>query len=423
MSRLRVLLIAEACNPTWPSVPLVGYNFARALAERDDLDITLATHVKNLPALRDDPLARRVRLHVIDNEWLARPMYRLATRLRGGDKLAWTINTALAWPSYVAYEHQTWRDFRRELRSCRFDLIHRLTPLSPTLPSPLAAWSNVSMLVGPLNGGLPWPKDYPDLAHQEREWLAPLRPAYRALPYYRSTYRHLAGVIAGSRNTAGEVPRGFRGQRFYLPENGIDPATFSIAAAWTPPAQRFRFITVGRLVPYKGLPLTLEAFAGSTTLRQCELHVVGDGPLRPWAEQFIREHQLTDCVRLTGWVRQQELSHLMRQCQAFVFPSLREFGGGVVLEAMASALPPIVVDYGGPGELVSPECGVPLPLQPRDRLVADLRATMQRLATDPGACRRLAAAAVERVRRDFTWASKAARVVGFYRATLAASAR
>lgn len=423
MSRLRILLIAEACNPTWPSVPLVGYNFARALASRDDLDITLATHIKNVSALRDDPLARQVRLHVIDNEWLARPMYRLATLLRGGDKLAWTLNTALAWPSYIAFEHQVERDFRRELRAGQFDLIHRLTPLSPTLPSPLAGRTHVPMLIGPLNGGLPWPKDYPDLARQEREWLAPLRPAYRALPYYRSTYRYLAGVISGSRHSASELPRSFRGRRFYLPENGIDPDRFAIAAAWTPPRQRFRFITVGRLVPYKGLPLMLEAFAGSTALRTCELEVVGDGPLRTWAEQFVREHQLGDRVHWAGWVKQDELSSLMRRGQAFVFPSLREFGGGVVLEAMASALPPIIVDYGGPGELVTAECGLPLRMQPRDQLVADLRTAMERLAADHNECRRLAAAAVRRVRDEFTWDTKAGRIVEFYRATLAGTSQ
>ena len=48
--RTRVLLIAEACNPTWTSVPLVGYQVARALAARQDLDVTLATHVRNRPA-------------------------------------------------------------------------------------------------------------------------------------------------------------------------------------------------------------------------------------------------------------------------------------------------------------------------------------------------------------------------------------
>ena len=49
--------------------------------------------------------------------------------------------------------------------------------------------SNVPMLIGPLNGGLPWPADYPDLRKQEREWLVRVRGIYRWLPYYRSTYR------------------------------------------------------------------------------------------------------------------------------------------------------------------------------------------------------------------------------------------
>ncbi|MFT5525232.1 MAG: putative fused transcriptional regulator/phosphomethylpyrimidine kinase, partial [Pirellulaceae bacterium] len=54
--KTRVLLIVEACNPTWTSVPLVGYNFARALVEREDLELTIATHVRNEEAIRDDEI-------------------------------------------------------------------------------------------------------------------------------------------------------------------------------------------------------------------------------------------------------------------------------------------------------------------------------------------------------------------------------
>src|SRR5438270_8227363 len=97
---LRVLLIAEACNPTWTSVPLVGYNFARALAERDDLEVTLVSQVRNRAALRADPIAARARLQFIDNEWVARPLYLLSRLLRGGSALSWTTDTAMAWPSY-----------------------------------------------------------------------------------------------------------------------------------------------------------------------------------------------------------------------------------------------------------------------------------------------------------------------------------
>src|SRR4051794_26633628 len=99
--RLRVLLLAEMCNPAWTSVPLVGYNFARALAARPELDVTIATQVRNEPALRDDPLCDLADVHFIDSEHIAGPIHRLAKLLRGGAKAAWTIDTASMWPSYL----------------------------------------------------------------------------------------------------------------------------------------------------------------------------------------------------------------------------------------------------------------------------------------------------------------------------------
>lgn len=421
--RLRVLLIAEACNPTWTSVPLVGYQFARALAARPDLDVTLATHVRNRPALTTDPIRDLARISYIDNEWLARPLHRLSRLVRGGQGLSWTIDTAMAWPAYMAFEKQLFRRFERQLTSGGFDLIHRITPLSPTIGSPLAALTNVPMLIGPLNGGLPWPADYPALRQQEREWLVPLRGLYRRLPFYGSTYRHLAGVIAGSRHTATEAPPWFAGQRFYLPENGVDPARFPIADRWPEPRGRFTFITVGRLVPYKGADLILEAMAGSPALRQCSLVVVGDGPQRAALTAQVRQLGLESNVDVVGWVEQSRLANALGSAQAFVFPSLREFGGGVVLEALAKGLPSVVVDYGGPAELVTPDCGMLLPMRPRPELVASLRQAMEALAEDPARCRAMGAAACRKVREEFTWDVKADRLAAMYRQTLAARAK
>ena len=219
---LRVLVIAEACNPQWTSVPLVGYSVARALAEHPGLEVTVVTQIRNRPALQGDPLTRLAKVVFVDNEWVARPLSTLSTILRRGNSLSWTTDMALGWPSYMVFEQEVYRLFRRQFDEHAFDLIHRVTPLSPTMGSPLASLVDVPMIVGPLNGGLPWPKDYPELRAQEREWLVPLRSAYKCLPYYRSTYGHLAGVISGSRHTATEVPNGFTGRRFYLPENGID---------------------------------------------------------------------------------------------------------------------------------------------------------------------------------------------------------
>ncbi len=412
MPTRRVLVIAEACNPTWSSVPLVGYNFVRALAERQDLELTVCTNPRNREAIENDPLKKLAEIVYIDNEWVAAPLYRLASLLRGGKGGGWTIAMATGWPSYLAFEAQVYERFGRALRAGRFDLIHRITPLTPTYPSPLAARTRVPMLIGPLNGGLPWPKEYPELRRREREWLVPFRRAYRALPYFRSTYRTLAGVIAGSHHTAMEIPSSFKGARCYMPENGIDPIRFPLANGWRAPQGRFTFVTVGRLVPYKAFDLVIEAMAGSPRLRDCRLVVIGDGPERQQLEGQAARAQLTG-VEFSGWLDQTAVGRTLAGAQAFAFPSLREFGGGVVLEAMASGLVPVVVDYGGPAELVG-DAGIRLPLVPRAELVIELRRAMERLVEDHALCKRLGSAAVARIRADFTWEAKASQLVEIY---------
>jgi glycosyltransferase involved in cell wall biosynthesis len=171
-------------------------------------------------------------------------------------------------------------------------------------------------------------------------------------------------------------------------------------------------------VPYKGADLIIEAMADSKALRCCNLVVVGDGPQRGALEEQVRRRGLEDNVRIAGWVSQPRLASELGTAQAFVFPSLREFGGGVVLEALAKGLPSVVVDYGGPAELVTPECGELLPMQPRAKLIASLRQSMERLVADPARCRAMGAAACRRVRDHFTWDVKAERIVQMYKETL-----
>ena len=120
-------------------------------------------------------------------------------------------------------------------------------------------------------------------------------------------------------------------------------------------------------------------------------------------------------MTFTGWIEHAKLQEHLRGAQIFAFPSLREFGGGVVVEAMASGLPPIVVDYGGPGEIVSDDCGIRLPMAPRDELVDGLAEAMTAVLRDPERCRRMSSAGLERVRNRFAWPKKAAQIVAIYR--------
>ncbi len=415
---IRLLLLAEACNPDWTSVPLVGYNVARALANRPELHITLATHPRNKASLEKDPISEKVEILYPDNEYVAATLFRIAQLLRGGKGKGWTTNTAFESISYLFFEKELHQLVRKRLADGDFDLIHRVTPVTPTVGSPMASWTNVPMILGPLNGGLPWPPEYPQLRKQENEILVPLRKAYKLMPYYGSTYRRIKACISGSQHTASEIPSTFHGERYILPENGVDPAKFRLAESWNSPVGKFRFVTVGRLVPYKGLWLTLAAMRESEILKSCELIVIGDGPDREKLLQMACDFGLEHCVRFLGHLDQKALSLEMRSSQCFVFPSLREFGGGVVLEAMACGLPSIIVDYGGPRDLIDSSSGILLPMQQELRMIPSLREAMERIVRDPELCKSLAANALARIGSEFTWDVKAAKLENIYRKTL-----
>jgi glycosyltransferase involved in cell wall biosynthesis len=164
------------------------------------------------------------------------------------------------------------------------------------------------------------------------------------------------------------------------------------------------------------MDLIIQGMAESPALRRdAELHVIGQGPLRAAMEAQTAEYGLESNVTFVGFVEHKKLQDRLHQAQAFVFPSLREFGGGVVIEAMACGLPPIVVNYGGPGELVTEECGIRLPMAPREQLVTHLVRAMEAMLHEPERCRRMSLASIDRVRCDFTWPQKAAQIVSIYR--------
>jgi glycosyltransferase involved in cell wall biosynthesis len=77
----------------------------------------------------------------------------------------------------------------------------------------------------------------------------------------------------------------------------------------------------------------------------------------------------------------------MQYCHysAFVFPSLHDSSGNVILEALSQALPVICLNTGGPGEILSPSCSIKISVKNRSKaeVVSDLAAAMRNLADNP----------------------------------------
>jgi glycogen(starch) synthase len=414
----RVLIIAEAANPEWASVPLIGWNLSQALAKVADTH--LVTHVRNRAAILGKGLIEGRDFTTIDNEKIAAPLYKLGEKLRGGAGKGWTTSTAFSSIAYYSFEAELWRQFSGRLISREFDIVHRITPLSPTSQSLIAKRlkkMDVPFVLGPLNGGVPWPKNFKSRQIAEHEWLSYFRGLFRLMPAYRSTRRDSSAILVGSRFTYEQMPDSVKSKCFYIPENGVDIDRSQIPMPHTPKVP-LQAAFVGRLVPYKGADMLLEAAKELLAEGKLELHIIGDGPERSSLEKLVKELNVEQAVQFHGWLTHEQVQNKLRTCDFLALPSIREFGGGVVVEAMALGVTPIVANYGGPAELVDDRTGIRVPFVDKSSLINGFRKAIESVVESPEILTKMGRQARQKVIEQLTWEAKANQITQIYSAVL-----
>ncbi|MDE3012275.1 MAG: glycosyltransferase family 4 protein, partial [Pseudomonadota bacterium] len=267
----------------------------------------------------------------------------------------------------------------------------------------------------------PWPAGFDSARRREKEWLSYVRGVYKLMPGHRTMLRAAARILVGSRHTEADLPAEVLAKTLYLPENGVDPQRFPPQARG-PFAAPLRAVFVGRLVPYKGPDMLLEAAEPLLRSGAMRLDILGDGPMAGELRAWVAQRGLESAVTLHGFVENQRVKDILGSSHVLAFPSVREFGGGVVLEAMAMGVVPLVVDYAGPGELVDAAVGFKVPIGPRAAIVQDFRTRLTALSADPAALAPLSAAARTRVMEQFTWAAKAGQIKAIYEQVVAEAA-
>jgi phosphatidylinositol alpha 1,6-mannosyltransferase len=149
---------------------------------------------------------------------------------------------------------------------------------------------------------------------------------------------------------------------------------------------RFTFVYVGRLAPEKRVEQIIHAFRlASESLPRGVIHLImaGSGP----CEAELRAVAPPGVTFLGFLDRHSRLPDLYANCDAFVFASVTETLGLVVLEAMASGLPVVAAPTGGVRDhLRDGRNGLAYP----EGDVGAMASAMVRLAEDWGLTQRLA---------------------------------
>lgn len=134
---------------------------------------------------------------------------------------------------------------------------------------------------------------------------------------------------------------------------GLDP--LFLAAPEVPEGTPAQIVCVGRLGPQKGHLILVEA-ARRLMTQGIDFHLVfaGDGELRCEIEAEIARHDLTDKIRITGWISGVQVRDEVLAARALVLPSFAEGLPVVIMEAMALRRPVIATFVAGIPELVRP---------------------------------------------------------------------
>ncbi|CAD5981889.1 D-inositol 3-phosphate glycosyltransferase [Planktothrix tepida] len=413
--KIKVLMVVEQCNPNWSSVPLEGYKYFQQISEL--VDVTLVTHERNQKDLKsrhsDDNII------FIPESKLAQKYYRNIVTLASKGTINWPLAHTLSYPIYAEFNHRVYQQFKDEVLQRKYDIVHALTPMIPRYPVKLInACQNTPFLLGPVNGGVPFPPGFQKIAKKEFANLNFLRSIGRMLiPGYLQTYQKADQVLSGSTYTLNWLKDSLKVSDDHIDlfyENGIDP-TFLTDQPKTRTSDRVNLLFVGRLVPYKCADILIDAIAQLENSIQQKVHltIVGDGSERTALEASVKQLNLQELVTFTGWVKQEQTLEFYQNSDLFCFPSIREFGGAVVLEAMACGLPCIVVNNGGIGEYVTETTGFKIEPISRDFIRDELTQKIQTLVENEPLWQSMSAQSIQRA-KDFLWTTKAQKIVNIY---------
>jgi glycosyltransferase involved in cell wall biosynthesis len=312
---------------------------------------------------------------------------------------------------------------RRLHKTIGFNLTHHITLGRYWTPS-LLSLLPTRFLWGPVGGGESTPQGFSRSFTVPGKCYEIVRNLVRWLgehdPLVSITAKRSAMCLATTEQTAERLRALGGASVVVLGWNGLSKDEQSLLTNLSlPDGDFFRFISIGRLLHWKGFHLALKAFSKARLVKS-EYWIVGAGPERERLEFLARSLRVEDRVRFLGGLSRDETLLRLGECHVLVHPSMHDSSGSVCLEAMAAGRPVICLDWGGPATQVTTETGFKIPASNPQQAIQDLKRSMETLEMDQTLCKTMGTMGRQRVAQNFTWEHKGELLNTFYKQVLQA---
>jgi glycosyltransferase involved in cell wall biosynthesis len=299
-----------------------------------------------------------------------------------------------------------------------FDLFHHLTYANDWMASYLGALLMVPYLRGPGGGAHHIPKAFlQDYSFKQRlaetirafgQWV------FRHDPFFIMGQRRASAVLVCNQEAFDALPNVVQQKAQFFPVNGISQEDFLRISAVR--QNKFIIITAGKLIKLKSIDLAIEAFSiARKKIPAATFWIVGDGPEKSRLQELAARLHLRDSIIFKPWMERKELLQTIARSNLFMFPSLRDGGGAVVVEAMAQGVPVICFDLSGPGFHIKKEWGMPIVPVSRQKAIADMAAAIENLYYNEPLRQSIGSKARARAQEYYLWDTLGARLEKIYK--------
>ena len=381
---MKVLVSAIACNPSGSSESHFGWQAVLAISKLHDVWVVTSERYRSAieEAREQGEVPRNVQFLF---HGLIRP---------------WHQNRLIA-------RFQSWLEYRRWAKTLPpklagwhqeigFDVAHHVTYATWRVASPLRKLG-IPFIWGPVGGGEVFPKSLLHVVSRparifERlrdcsNWVASFSPAIR------QSAKQAAKVFVANKETADQLLRvGTAEEKI----EELSAAFFSSEhfrkfeapfKAWD---GRLEIFAGGNLEGRKGVAIALKALRRVADQGIDFRYTLGGrGPEFEYLQRLAKDLDLADRVAFTEGFSGDSYAQRLASSHVYLLPSLRDSAGLTLMEAMLSRCVPVVADCGGPGTIVTEDCGCKLPTVSEEKMVEAIAEKIVLLATSPEIRQRL----------------------------------
>ena len=406
---MKILISAYSCEPGVGSERGVGWNVASEVSKYHQ--VWVITRPDESKQVIEAELERNPNpnLHFI---YFTLPFWK--------DSLRWGQSGPMQL-HYYFWQIQAYYVAKQLLQQIDFDLVHHVTFVKYSAPSFLA-FLPIPFIWGPVGGGESAPRafwidfSFKNKVYESLRWL--WRSIGELDPFVHKTARRCTIAYVTTEDTAIRVRKMGASQVKIAAETAMSELDIQQLSQCPPPtANPVRFISIARLLHWKGFYLGMRAFAKSK-LSSAEYWILGEGPEHERLVSLASELGISKQVKLWGLLPRDEVLIKLGQSSVLVHPSLHDSGGWVCLEAMAAGRPVICLDLGGPAQQIVAETGIKVPAHHPEQAVEGIAQAMVHLAESPELRFQMGQAGQERVNKYYSWTAKGQYLAETYQKTV-----